>query len=270
MAVPLLLATMAYWMVYPWKSLRTWHVTSCSSRMSISWRLSNASSVDILVGDATPFTRMLKVAILIEVIRSTYGGEWARGRRWLLYFVLTRLRHYHSTPRPFPSYSSAFFQYYLFISGWGLSRIVRFRVFSRGGGFAPTADNASSMSSPSVLTTSVAVSCLVPSPCLFACGVRAVCLVGLSSNSVISASTVITSWGSVQVVKPTGFASSSWGVRSCLRWWVSSCCSPPISSGAFVDFRSSTVGKLPMPGHAMRSGGPQFDCQKCRSGCWRL
>ena len=69
--------------------------------------------------------------------------------------------------------------------------------------------------------------------------------VGLSSNAVISASTVITSWGSVQVVKSTGFVSSSWGVRSCLSWWVGSCCSPPISSGAFVGFSSSTVGESP-------------------------
>jgi len=97
---------------------------------------------------------------------------------------------------------------------------------------------------PSVLPTSVTISYLVPSsPCVFACSRRAVCLVSLSSNAVISASAVITFWGSVQVVKSTRFASSSSGVRSCLRWWVWSCCSPPISSGAFLGFRSSTVGQ---------------------------
>jgi len=42
-----------------------------------------------------------------------------------------RLCYSHSIPRPFSSYSSAFFQFNLFISGWGLSRIVRFRVFTR-------------------------------------------------------------------------------------------------------------------------------------------
>ena len=41
---------------------------------------------------------------------------------------------------------------------------------------------------------------LETSPCVFACRGRTVCLVGLSSNAVISASTDITSWGTVQVV----------------------------------------------------------------------
>ena len=53
------------------------------------------------------------------------------GRRWFLNFVLIWLRYCRSTPRPFPSYSSAFYQFYLFISGWSLSRFVRFRVFMR-------------------------------------------------------------------------------------------------------------------------------------------
>ena len=109
-------------------------MTSFTSRMSISRRLSNASSIAILVGDVMPF--MFKVAILIEAIRSNCGGEWATGRRWLIYFVLIRLRYSHSIPRPFPSYSSAFFQFYLFISAWGLSWIVRFRVFIRRVGCA--------------------------------------------------------------------------------------------------------------------------------------
>jgi len=53
-------------------------VTCCTSRMSISWRLSNASSIAILMGDVMPF--MFKVAILIEAIRSNCGGQCARGR----------------------------------------------------------------------------------------------------------------------------------------------------------------------------------------------
>ena len=90
---------------------------------------------------------------------------------------------------------------------------------SSGGLVAPSAGTVSSLSRPSVLTTSVTISCPVPfSLSVFACRCRAVCLVDLSSNAVISASTVITSWGSLQVVKSTGFAYSSWGVRSCLRW----------------------------------------------------
>jgi hypothetical protein len=47
-------------------------VTYCTSRMSISWRLSNSLSVSILVEDVMPF--MFKVAILIEAIRSNCGG----------------------------------------------------------------------------------------------------------------------------------------------------------------------------------------------------
>ena len=67
---------------------------------------------------------------------------------------------------------------------------------SSGGLVAPSAGTASSLSSPSVLPTSVTISCLVPSsPFVFACRGRAVCLFGLSSNAVISASTVTTSWG---------------------------------------------------------------------------
>ena len=90
---------------------------------------------------------------------------------------------------------------------------------SSGGLVAASAGTASSLSSPSVLPTTVTISCLVSSsPCVFACRGRAVFLVGLSSNAVISGSTVITSLGSGQVVMSTGFASSSWGVRSCLRW----------------------------------------------------
>ena len=105
-------------------------MASCTSRMSVSWRLSNASSIAILVGEVMPF--IFKVAILIGVIRSNCGGEWARGRRSFLYFVLIMLRHSRYTPRPFPSYSSIFFpQFYLFVSGWCLPRIVSFMVFIR-------------------------------------------------------------------------------------------------------------------------------------------
>ena len=118
---------------------------------------------------------MFKVAVLIEAIRSNCGGEWARGQRWFLYFVLIRWRYSHSTSRPLPSYSSAFIQFCLFISGWCMSWIVRFRVFIRRVGCA--APGTRSLSSPSVLPTSVTISCLVPSsPCVFACkGRQSVC-----------------------------------------------------------------------------------------------
>ena len=79
---------------------------------------------------------MFKMAILIEAIRSNCGEEWARDRRWFLYFVLIRMRYCRCTPRPFPSYSGAFSQFYLFILECGLSRIVRFRVFIRRVGCA--------------------------------------------------------------------------------------------------------------------------------------
>ena len=241
MAVSLRLAPMLYFVVYPWKSLRTWQLTSCTSMTSICWRLSNASSIVILVGDVMPF--MFKVAVLIEAIRSNCGGECVWGRRWFPYFVLIRLRCSRCNPRPFPSYSSAFFlQCYLFISGWCLSRIILFWVFIRRVGCV-VRGHCVLVVQPVCTSDVVTISCLVhSSPCVFPCRGRAVCLVGLSSNAVTSASTVITSWGSVQVVKSIGFASSSWGVRS---WWVGSCCSPPISSGAFVGFRSSTVGEIP-------------------------
>ena len=99
-------------------------MTSCTGRMSVSWRLSNASSIAILVGDVIPL--MFKVVILIEAIRSNCGGELARGRRWLLYFVLKRLRFSRSTPLPFPSYSSAFFQFcFLFRFGFVPDRLLQ-------------------------------------------------------------------------------------------------------------------------------------------------
>jgi len=154
-----------------------------------------------------------------------------KGQRWFLYFVLIRLRYSRSTPRPFPSHSSAFFQFYLFLFRDGFCRRSSVLVSSFGGLVAPSAGTASSLSSQFVLPTSVTIPCLVPSPCVFACMGLAVCLVRLTSNSVISASMVITSWGSVQVVKSTGFASSSWGVTSCLRWCVGYCCSPQYPAG---------------------------------------
>ena len=46
-------------------------MNSCTSRMSISWRQSNASSIAILVGDVMAF--MFKVAILIDAIRRGMG-----------------------------------------------------------------------------------------------------------------------------------------------------------------------------------------------------
>ena len=77
MTVPLLLAPMLYCVVYPWTSSRTWKVTSCTSRMSVPWRLSNASNIALLVGGVIPF--MFKVAILIETFRYNCRGVWVRG-----------------------------------------------------------------------------------------------------------------------------------------------------------------------------------------------
>jgi len=174
------------------------------------------------------------------------SGRTAEGsERGFLYFVLIRLRYSHSTPRPFPSYSSDFFQFYLFISGGGLSWIARFRVFIRRGG------------------------CVVRGHCVLV--VQAVCISDVchqflsgaffSLRVCMQGSRSLSSWpivkcrhfrvhghhflGSIQVLKSIGFASSSWGVRSCLIWWVGFCFSPPISSGAFVSFRSSRVGETP-------------------------
>jgi len=161
---------------------------------------------------------IFKVAILIGVIRSNCGGEWARGRRSFLYFVLIMLRHSRYTPRPFPSYSSAFFKFYLFISGWGLSRNVRFRVFIQR------------------------VGCAVRGHCVLV--VQPVCTsdvchhflsgVFFSLPVCMQGSRSLSGWpivkclhfcvhgynflGSVQAVKSNGFVSSSRGVRSCLRW----------------------------------------------------
>ena len=111
-----------------------------------------------------------------------------------------------------------FFSNFIFLFRDGVCAGSSVLGSSSGGLVALSAGTASSLSNPSVLPTSVTISRLVPSsPCVFACRVRAVCLVGQSSNAAISASTVITSWRSVQVVKSTGFASSSWGFRTCLR-----------------------------------------------------
>ena len=71
-------------------------MTSCTSTMSISWRVSNASSIAIRVG--VVMALMFKGAILIETIRSNCGVEWASGPLCFLYFVLIRLRCSRSTP----------------------------------------------------------------------------------------------------------------------------------------------------------------------------
>jgi len=147
------------------------------------------------------------------------GGEWARGRRWFLYFVLTRLRYSRSPPRPFSSYSSALFQFYLFISGKGLSRIVRFMVFIRRVGCA-VRGHCVLLVQP-VCTSDVCHHFL--SGALFSLRVHMQRSRSLSAWPIVKCRRFCVNGyhflgGSVQVVKSTGFASSSWDVRSYLRW----------------------------------------------------
>ena len=176
-------------------------MTSCTSRMSVSWSLSNASSLAILVGDVMPF--MFKVAILIEAIRLNCGGSgrgdddgfYALSSLGCATLVLLLVRS-----RRIP----ALFSNFIFLFWYGFYLGSSTVWFSTGGCVAPSAGTASSLSTPSVLPTSVAIYCLMPSPCVFACRGRAVCLFGLSSNAAISASTVITSWGSIHVVTSAG------------------------------------------------------------------
>ena len=136
-------------------------MTSCTGRKSISWRLSNAAIIAILVGGFMSF--MFKVAILIEAIKSNCGlGGSGRGSKMvsMLYPYCVALLSFRSSSLPFVP-DRPF---------WGLhsGRLV-----------APSASTASSLSSPSVLPTSVTISCLVPSPCVFTCWGRAVCVVGI-------------------------------------------------------------------------------------------
>ena len=91
--------------------------------MSISWRVNNASSIANLEGDAMPF--MLKVAILIEAIRSNCGRESLFGCATLV-LLLVRSRRIPTL------FSNLIF---LFGDG-GLPRFVRFRVFIRRVGCA--------------------------------------------------------------------------------------------------------------------------------------
>jgi len=78
---------------------------------------------------------IFKVAILIEAIRSNCGGEWAKDRRWFLTLSLLRCAT-HVLVLVRSRRISALFYNFIFISGWGLSRIVRFRVFIRRVGCA--------------------------------------------------------------------------------------------------------------------------------------
>jgi len=169
-------------------------VTSFTRRMSISLRLRNASSMAILVVDFMPF--VFKFAILIEAIKSIVEGVWARGRRTRFYFYLAGLRYSRSAPLPFPYYFIVLFQIHL-LSVWVLSGSFVVGT-SPGCVVAPSAGTASSLCSPSALPTSVADSCLAPSSCVFACSCRAVCLVDLSSDAVISASTTNRCEGSIR------------------------------------------------------------------------
>ena len=161
--------------------------------MFISWRLTNASNIAILVGDAMPF--MLKVANLIEAIRSNCGGEWARGSTMVSilcpYYVALLSFYSSSVSVVFPR----FFQFYLFISGCGLFRIVCFRVFIRRVGCAV---HGHFVLVVQPVCTSDICHHFLPNAFFslcFECLGRTVRLVGISSNAIISASTVITSWG---------------------------------------------------------------------------
>ena len=162
---------------------------------------------------------MFKVAILIEAIRSNCGGEWATGRRWLIYFVLIRLRYSRSIPRPFPSYSSAFFFNFIFLFRHGVCPGSSVLGFLSGGLVAPSAGTAFSLSSPSELRTlsPFPVRCLLLPACLHAGIAQSVWFSYRQMPSFLRPRLSLLG-GSVQVVKSTGFASSSWGVRSCLRW----------------------------------------------------
>ena len=114
---------------------------------------------------------MFKVAILIEAIGSICAGEWARGRRWFLYFFLIGLRYSRSNLRPFASYSSAFF-HFIFLFWNRICPGSSVLGSSSRGLVAPSAGTASSLSSPSVLPTSVTISCLVhSSPCVLHAGI---------------------------------------------------------------------------------------------------
>ena len=71
---------------------------------------------------------------------------------------------------------------------------------SSGGVVAPPVGTASSLSSPSIIPTFAAVSCLAPSsPRLFVCSGCAFCRFGLSSGAIISTSTN-TTWEGCKVV----------------------------------------------------------------------
>ena len=124
MTVPLLLAPMLYCVVYPWTSSRTWKVTSCTSRMSVPWRLSNASNIALLVGGVIPF--MFKVAILIETFRYNCRGVWVRGGGLAVAFILcpyefAQLSFYSLSV---PAIFQRFFPILSFIWAWVSSRIV--------------------------------------------------------------------------------------------------------------------------------------------------
>jgi len=216
-------------------------------------------------------TFMFKVAILIEAIRSNCGGEWARFRRWFPYFVLIRVPYSRSTPRPFPSHSSAFSNF-IFLFRDGVCPGSSVLGSSSGGLVAPSAGTACSLSSPSVLSASVTISCLVPSsPCVFACRGRAVRLVGLSTNVVISASTVITSCGHYRLWSRLALRPRPGGSDHAFVGEWGPVVPHQYQAGCLWASGRRQQGKIPMPDHAIRScGQPQFDCQQCRAGCGHL
>ena len=102
---------------------------------------------------------------------------------------------------------------------------------------------------------------------MFACRGRTVCLVGLSSNAAISASTDVTSWGTVQVVISAGGRPrpaardhafvGDWGLAVPHQYL----------AGCLWSSGRRQKGNIPMPGHTVLSGGsPRFDCRHCRFG----
>jgi len=119
---------------------------------------------------------MFKVAILIETIRSNWGGEWAGvddGFYTLSLLDCARLVLLLVRSRRIP----ALFFNFIFLFRDGVCPGSSVLGFSSGGLVTAFAGTASSLSSPSVLPTPVTISCLLPySPCVLACRVRAGCL----------------------------------------------------------------------------------------------
>ena len=153
------------------------------------------------------------------------------------------LLSFYSSSVPSGRIPALFFQFYLFISGWGLSRILRSRVFIR-----------------KVVCAVRGHSVIVVQP-VCTSAVRHHFLTGAFSLRVcMQGSRSLSGWPIPSFLLPRlsllrdqcrfwsrlGLRPRSGASDPCLRWWVGSFCSPPVSSGAFVGFRSSTVGETPV------------------------